>query len=370
MQKVVVTGAAGHVGANLVRDLLAGGYVVQALVHTDRRALAGLALETVEGDLSDLASLRRAFEGAAVVFHLASHISLLRSEKARLEAVNVIGTRNVVRACLDCGVDRLIHFSSIEALSPFPPNAPVNESRGLAGASGVSSYGRSKAAAEREVQSGIAHGLDAVIIRPTAVIGPHDYKPSHFGQALVALANGTLSLLVDGGFNWVDVRDVARGAVRAAACAPRGAAYILGGTWASVRDLADIVDEITGVARRRLTAPLWLALVGAPFMTAFARVTGQRPLYTAVSLNALHSYREVSHERATRELGYAPRPLRETLVDTLRWFAQAGYLRHPITLPESEEASWLPALPQHPAPSSASTHSTTPSSSAGSSSRP
>ncbi len=332
MKTTVVTGATGHIGANLVRTLLAQGRPVRALLHVNRRAIEGLDVEIASGDVCDLESLCRAFDGAEVVYHLAARISLSLNEWLLLEAVNVMGTRNVVEACLQCGVRRLVHFSSIHALIQEPMDVPVDESRPLVESRRCPSYDRSKAAGEKEVRKGIERGLDAVIINPTGVIGPYDFEPSYFGEALVAIACRKLPALVGGGFDWVDARDVVVGAMRAEECAPTGAKYLLSGHWVSVSDLASFVEEITGVRAPRLVCPLWLAHVGTPFTVAFARLTGGRPFYTSDSLRALKSNRNISHERASRDLGYNPRPFRETIVDTLRWFEENGYLSHYLKL--------------------------------------
>jgi dihydroflavonol-4-reductase len=326
---VVVTGAAGHAGANLVRALAAKGRPVRALVHLDRKALEGLSVEVVKGDICDLDSLLKAFKGAEVVYHLAARISIGNEPWSLLEAVNVSGTRNVVEACLRCGVRRLVHFSSIHTLIDTM-DIPVDESNPLVESRHYSPYDRSKAMAEREVFKGIEKGLDAIIISPTAIIGPHDYKPSHFGEALLRLANGHLPALVSGGFDWVDVRDVVNGAMRAEGTAPRGAKYILSGHWVSLRQVAKMTEEFTGVKAPGSVCPMWLARVGAPFITAFDLLARRRPLYTSVSLQALRGHRRISHQKATRELDYQPRPFSETLIDTLKWFEAAGKLEHPL----------------------------------------
>lgn len=334
---VVVTGAAGHVGANLVRALLAQDRPTRALVHVDQQAVERLDVEVIEGDICHPESLFDAFDGAEVVYHLATYISLLKDEWPLLESVNIIGTRNVVKACLRCGVRRLVHFSSIHTMTQEPMGIPVDESRPLVESRHCPPpYDRSKAAGEKEVRKGIEMGLDAIIISPTAIIGPHDYQPSHFGEALLALANGKLLALVAGGFDWVDVRDVIEGAMRAEERASTGAKYLLSGHWVSLRDLAALVEEITSVPAPSFVCPMWLARISAPIVTAFDRLAGKRPLYTSVSLRALRSNRNISHERATRELDYHPRPFRETLIDTLRWFEETGQLARPLRLQSTE----------------------------------
>jgi dihydroflavonol-4-reductase len=306
---------------------------VRSLVHRNRQSIAGLDTEIVQGDIRDIDSLCRAFQGAEVVYHLAANISLLMDDWPRLEAVNVAGTRNVVEACLRCGVRRLVHFSSIHALVQEPMSVPVDESRPLVNSRRCPPYDRSKAAAEREVRRGMEMGLDAVIINPTAIIGPHDYQPSYFGEALLALARGSLPGLVTGGFDWVDVRDVAEGALRAEEQAAAGASYLISGHWVSLCDIADMVAEFSGVTVPGFVCPLWLARVGVPVVQAFSGLNKRWPLYTSVSMGALRSNRNISHQKAARELGYRPRPFRETLVDTLRWFAENGRIPLPAEPP-------------------------------------
>jgi dihydroflavonol-4-reductase len=327
---VTVTGASGHLGANLVRALLARGERVRVLIHQTRQGLEGLDVEPVHGSLGDIPSLERAFAGAETVYHAAGYISLLRSEWPLLERTNVVGTRNVVNACIACGVERLVHFSSIHALVQEPLNVPVDESRPLVDSHDCPPYDQSKAAGEREVRQAIEQGLNGVILYPTAIIGPYDFGPSHIGEVLLALAAGRLPALVGSGFDWVDVRDVSQGALSAAEEAASNARYLLSGHWASLRRLAELTHEITGAPIPRFTCPMLLARVGAPFATAAAHLTGSRPLFTSVSLEALRSNRQISHDRATRDLGYQPRPLAETLRDTYRWFSEHGELARPL----------------------------------------
>jgi dihydroflavonol-4-reductase len=330
---VAVTGASGHLGANLVRALLKDNQTVRALINTNRKSLNGLKVETVQADIQDTFSLSRAFAGVDVVYHLAALISLSMNNWKSVEAVNVIGTHNVVEACLKCGVRRLVHFSSIHAIEQTPMNVPVDELRPLIDAEDCPPYDRSKAAGEREVRQGIEQGLDAVILNPTAVIGPNDYQLSHFGQVLLLLAQGKLPALIEGGFNWVDARDVASAAIKAETKAPLGAKYLLSGHWASVVDLANLVAEITGVPAPRLVVPAWLARTGAPVVTTYNRITRNRPLYTSVSIRALNNCNlNISHERATRELNFNPRPLRQTIFDSLIWFQNNGMLDKSLKL--------------------------------------
>lgn len=324
---VVVTGASGHLGINLVRALVAEGRDVRALVHLNHKTLEGLGVETVPGNLADVESLNRAFKGTDVVYHLAGVISLLKNDWPRVEKVNVIGTRNVIEACRRNNVKRLVHFSSIHALQQEPLDTPVNESRPLVEGRRNPPYDRSKAAGQREVRKAVAEGLNAVIINPTGVFGPYDYQPSYFGLALLLMANGRMPALINGGFDWVDARDVAQGAILAGKKAPAGAEYLLSGHWVSMPDIAVTMKEISDAAITGFVCPMPLALFGAPFAAAYSRLRKKRAYYTTVSLNALKSNHNISHEKATCELGYQPRSFKETLKDTLQWYAQNGDLR-------------------------------------------
>ena len=331
--KVLVTGASGLVGGNLVRSLLAQGREVRTLVHTDRQALHGLDVETVSGDIRNPETLERAMLGVEVVYHLAGSISLSMDSWADVEAVNRLGTQHVVTACLQSGVRRLVYFSSISALRQEPFDQPVDENRPLVDESqsvnmvnAIPPYDRSKAQAEREVLAGIARGLDAIILQPTAMLGPYDFKPSYLGQALILLARGRIPALVQGGFDWVDVRDVAAGALQAEQTAPRGSRYLLGGSWYSLRKVAALVASEVGRAAPLFAVPIWLADTFAPLMLLLARFNGSAPIYTQVTLRALRGNPHVSHARAARDLGYVPRPLAETVHDALAWFSDHGCL--------------------------------------------
>lgn len=327
IMKAVVTGASGHVGINLIRTLLARGTAVRAFTHLHDRGLSNLDIELVTGDVCDPDSLIKALQGADVVYHLAAHISLLMSDWTRCEKINVEGTRNVIKACFHNKIKRLVHFSSIHALQSEPHSTPVDESRPFVDSPRCPPYDRSKAEGEKIVRRAVESGLNAVIINPTGIIGPYDYYPSHFGEALIQFASAKIPLLIGGGFDWVDARDVAEAAIRAQEHAPAGSNYLISGHWLSVKETAELTAEIMGIKAPSLVCPIAVARIGAPFVTAFSQATGKRPLFTTASLKALASNRSISHAKATRELGYQPRPIRETFADTLQWFKENGYLK-------------------------------------------
>jgi dihydroflavonol-4-reductase len=325
----LVTGASGHIGANLVRALLDRGRRVRALIHESTAAIEGLSVEVVRADLLDRESVLRACRDAGTVFHLAGKVSAGWEPEAAVNAINVTGTGNVVEGCLASGVRRLLHFSSIQALAPKPGTVVVDERCDLVPASDRAhgSYDRAKANAERLVLAAVARGLDAVVVNPTAVIGPFDFQRSPMGEVLAALGRGKLPALVAGGHcDFVDARDVAEGALAAEAHGLRGERYILSGTRLSLVELARQWAVTNGRPAPRLAVPMILARAAAPLAPAWARWRGRRPLFTSESLRVLRTQPPASHHRAAVELGYGPRPIAETLRDTCAWMRTQGWL--------------------------------------------
>lgn len=323
---VAVTGASGHVGANLVRALLAEGRQVRALVHRDTDGIEGLDVARVRGEILEPQTLRALIKGAEVVYHLAAVITLRSRKDDYARRVNVEGTRNIVNACLECGVKRLVHFSSIHAFSASPLEQVIDEKRPPCCEPRPLPYDQSKADGEAVVQEAIRdRGLDAIILNPTAILGPDDYKPSAMGQVLLDLALGKLPVLVNGGFNWVDVRDVVAGAMAAERLAKPGEKFLLGGQHLKLAELANVAREVAGI-RPPATIPIWLAYAGVPFAAAQSWITAKPPRFSVASLAALQRHQRVSHEKASRELGYQPRPIRQTIEDTYAWFRERGLI--------------------------------------------
>ncbi len=296
------------------------------LVHRNRKSLNSLAVESLAGDLRDTKALAALMEGADAVVHLAAVISIRGKRDGELFEVNVDGTRRALEAGRKASVRRFIHFSSIHALEQKPLDEPLDETRPLALRDRMA-YSRSKAWAEKEVLAAVEEGLDAVILSPTAVLGPRDYAPSLLGRALILMAKGRIPGLIPGGYDWVDVRDVAEAAAEALEKGRRGERYLLSGHWRTLRTLAEEVASISGVRPRRFTCPHWMARAGLPFIRLYCSLYEKEPLYTRDSLYTLRTgHPAISRAKAERELGYRPRPLEQTLKDTLAWFAENGYL--------------------------------------------
>jgi dihydroflavonol-4-reductase len=331
---VFVTGASGHVGFTLVRRLLEDGRQVRTLSRYRSEYLASLPIEFVDGDLADEESLHRAFDDVDVVYHAAGLISLDHRAWPTMRAVNVEGTRTIVSLCRAHQVRRLIHFSSLEVFRTDPLTEPLDEMRPLIAEDVPLPYPRSKVLSQRCVEEAAANGLHAVILIPSAILGPNDYKLSAANAYILQAARGELPGLVKGGYDWVDVRDIAAAAVRAEQVATAGATYILSNQWASLRTIARMVEEAGGARSPRFTFPVWMAYLGIGPLRFLASLQGRQSLFTRQSLGAaIANNHHVMHDRATAELGYQPRPLVETVTDTVDWLQEIGLFTRQRKLP-------------------------------------
>lgn len=323
---VAVTGASGHVGANLVRALLAQGRHVRVLEHRDENGFPidnagykGLDVEVVEGDVRSFESLDRLCNGVDVVYHLAARISLSRKRDIETERVNIEGSHHIARACLNQKVKRLIYFSSIHALSAFPLHETIDERRPFTLHDNAPCYDLSKAKGTIEIQKAIQAGLDAVILYPCAVVGPYDFMPSAMGKLLCEMSRKRLLLLCEGGFNWIDVRDVVQAALAAEKQGRTGEGYLLSGEWLRLSEIANIILRHTQKKSLCWSLPAGLAHWVGRFVEIYGGLTKTNPRFTSAVVETLQHYRYISNEKAKRELGFSPRPIEETIIDALTW---------------------------------------------------
>lgn len=321
---IVITGATGHLGNVLVRKLINQGKKVRVLIlpGEDTVSLEGLEVEKVEGDVRVPDSLRRAFEGADIVYHCAGIISILPGQQKQLYQVNVLGTRNVVNMCLETKVKRLVYTSSIHALSEPAPGIIFDESREFNPKNVLGEYSKSKTLGTLEVIKGIEKGLDAVILCPSGIIGPHDYRVSEMGRLIVNFVKGKVKAYVDGAYDFVDVRDVAEGLILACEKGKRGECYILSGQQISVRQLLKFLEEITGVKAPSLKVSQQVARVTGFFNVLYCNLMKIKPLFTPFSIDVLASNSLVSCKKAQDELGYSSRSIYESIKNTVSWFRQ------------------------------------------------
>lgn len=317
----VVTGATGHIGNVLIRELIKRGERIRALVlpKDDVNALKGMEVEIVFGDVTDLQSLDRAFFGADKVYHLAGIISIDFGKNKRTQVVNVEGTRNVVEACKRNKVGRLVYTSSVHAMSELPGNQLMCEQSSFSPESVTGNYAKTKAQATQIVLDAALKGLDAVIVQPSGVIGPYDYKNSNLCQFVLDFVGKKLVAYIDGAYNFVDVRDVAGGIYAASVHGKAGECYILSGERVTLPGLFSILESKTGVTAPKRKMPVSFAKLTAPLAELYYKMLRRPPLYTRYSVMVLLSNCNFSHEKASKELGYTPRSIRESLSDTVDW---------------------------------------------------
>jgi len=325
--KIAVTGASGFLGGNLVRALLARGDSVRVLVRDNLGSLDGLDVECIAGDIRTADVVCDLVDGMDAVIHCAAIVSINGSMGGLVEEVNIGGPKNVAEACLAKGVKKLVHISSVHALDPHPHDEPIDEERVLCGSeTHHPAYARSKANGEREILKGVAQGLNACILNPSGMIGPYDHQPSPLGEALIQMYNRSLPGLVNGGYNWVDVRDVVASILAALEHGRAGERYLVTGRSTSVRELAETAEGITGKKPPWMTSPLWLAKCTAPVLQWWAKILKNEPLYTSESLQVLGDNDEFVYQKAADELGHSPRPLDESLRDAYAWFEEQEML--------------------------------------------
>ncbi len=320
----LVTGATGHIGNVLVRKLLKRGEKVRALIlpNESREPLKGLDVEAVEGNVLDLDSVFASMRGIRGIFHLAGVISVMPGANPFVRRVNVDGTKNILRAAKEMGVEKVVYTSSIHAIQRAE-DGTIDESLPFDADNPYGAYDRSKAEATLEVLDAARAGLEAVVACPTGVIGPYDFRGSMMGAVIHDAAAAKPSLYVDGAYDFVDVRDVANGLISAAKNGKRGESYIFSGNKISVRYLLETIREITGRGFFQLKIPFDLAKFAALFTPMYYRFAHATPRFTPYSLEVLKSNSNISHAKATRELGYKPRSIYESISDTVKWLLES-----------------------------------------------
>ena len=327
---VLLTGATGFVGSAVARSLLDSGYRVRALVRPSsvRNNLAGLDLETVDGDIRDPAALVNAMRGVRYAVHAAADYRLFARDAAALARTNVEGTRNVMRAALRAGCERVVYTSSVATIATRDDRAPADETTPLDERGAIGAYKRSKVAAERIVEALVERErLPAVIVNPSTPIGPRDIRPTPTGRVIVEAANGRVPAFVETGMNLVHVDDVARGHVEALINGRIGERYILGGENVPLVTMLSEIARLTGRRAPRFKLPRGPLYPLAAAAEAFARITSREPLLTRDGLRMSRHWMFFSSAKAERELGYRTRPYVEALHDAIVWFREAGYVR-------------------------------------------
>lgn len=321
---IAITGATGHIGNVLVRQLyqkLNGKETIRVLVPPGEtmEPLRGTLVEVSVCDVTDYDAVLEGIRGAETVFHLAGVISIVRGKRDLMERVNVQGTCNVLRAARECSVRRVVYVSSVHAFAEPEHGGLIDEATPVDPARVLGDYAQTKAEATLLVRQAAAAGQDVVIVHPTGVIGPYEFRNSHTGAMLKGLMKKKYPMKFGGHYDFVDVRDVANGILLAAENGRAGESYILGGNNITIGELFEIVARLCGYKPPRFNAPLWLLKAIAPVAESWAKARKTTPTFTPYSLQTLLSNSNISCDKARTELGYAPRPIAVTLGDFVRW---------------------------------------------------
>ncbi|HIT34110.1 MAG TPA: NAD-dependent epimerase/dehydratase family protein [Candidatus Faecousia intestinigallinarum] len=323
LQKLyIITGAGGHLAGTIIRYLQNTECLVRGLL------LPGESLENqgnvtyVHGDVTQPETLVPLFAGSeqydTIVIHAAGLISIGSKITPKLYSVNVEGTKNVIRLCQEYSVRRLVYVSSVHAIEEAPKKGIIREVTSFSKDRVIGAYARTKAEATQAVLDAAKDGLDAVVVHPSGILGPFDQGKNHIIQMVKTYLAGHLPAGVKGGYDFVDVRDVAQGCLAAAERGKAGECYILSNRYLSIKDLLAYLQKLTG-GKKMSCLPIQLAKIAAPFSEALGKLTGKRPLFTRYSLYTLQSNGNFSHEKATKALGYHPRDLKDTLRDTVTY---------------------------------------------------
>jgi dihydroflavonol-4-reductase len=326
----LVTGASGFVGSAVMRALLAEGRAVRVLVRpaSPRRNLEGLAVQVVEGDLADPASLAPAMAGVRHLFHVAADYRLWARNPEEIVRNNREGTRAVMTAALNAKVERIVYTSSVATLGFRSDGTPSDETLPLHENDAIGAYKRSKVVAERLVEAMVAEqGLNAVIVNPSTPIGPRDIKPTPTGRIIVEAATGKIPAFVETGLNLVHVDDVAAGHLLAMQRGQTGRRYILGGEDVSLHRMLTDIAELVGRRPPTISLPRGPLYPLAVLAEAFGQFTGKEPFLTRDALKMAGHRMFFSSAQAKAELGYSARPYRQGLADALEWFDREGYLK-------------------------------------------
>ncbi|MEN6472367.1 MAG: NAD-dependent epimerase/dehydratase family protein [Clostridiaceae bacterium] len=330
MEKIIyiVTGAAGHLGSHVADALIREGNAVRAFLLPHERIPDFVAYDTrllseYAGDVRDRTSLEQLFENADgarfIVIHCAGIVSISGKKDPRIYEVNVGGTKNIVDACKAHNVKRLVYVSSVHAIPLLPPGQTMGEIDRFCPENVHGQYARTKAEATQLVLDAAKEGLDAVIVHPAGIIGPNALDTGNIPSMLKKLVRGRFRIAVRGGFDFVDVRDVTKGILLAAQKGQCGECYILSNRFIDLKEFFNTFSDAAGLKRLKLYLPVFVAKAAAPFAELYYALAKKTPVFTRYSMMTLSKNALYSHEKATRELGYSTRSLKDTMKDIAAW---------------------------------------------------
>lgn len=321
-KRYIVTGACGHLGSTIVRMLKKEQAEVRGLLAPGEEAEDTGNIRYISGDVRRIETLEKLFDGGTgmetVVIHTAGIVDIADEVSPHIYDVNVNGTKNIISLCRKYKVSRLVYVSSVHAIPEGDKLSVIAETKEFSPDTVVGGYAKTKAEATKEVLRAAQEGVDAVVVLPSGILGPYDRSGNHLVQLIRDYVRGALPACVRGGYDFVDVRDVAKGCLLAAEKGRAGECYILSNRHYEVRELLKMAAAFVRT-KKIPVLPAWMAKMAEPFIRIDARRKKRRPLYTKYSLHVLNSADRFSHEKATSELGYRTRDMKATIRDTVRW---------------------------------------------------
>lgn len=323
-----VSGATGFLGSHIARQLAEAGVHVRALVRNPAKmeALEGVKVEAIQGDLDDEKALAKGMKGAGWVFHAAASVNMWKNKWAQSYRINVLGTRHMVRAAQEAGVDRFVYTSSISTIGkPEHSGDPVDEHNTYNMEKEALTYPHTKWLGEKEVERAVEAGLHAVIVHPGSILGPGDLN-INIGRYLFESKQNRLVAAPDKNISLCDVRDVARGHILAAEKGKKGEHYILSGENMPIREFFAMCGDITGGMKPLFNVPKELLLGAGKLMEAIGDLTGKEPFLTKDMATEASWSSAPQSAKAEKELGYHSRPVSESLADTYSWYQEKGLL--------------------------------------------
>lgn len=319
----IITGANGHLGNTIISLLLETDCEIRGLILPQETGSNLDRVYYIQGNICDQNSLRPLFDQTdgrdVYVIHTAGLISIQPHISRQLYQVNVIGTKNMLELSKEYHVKKFLYTSSVHALPISNQLSIIKEVHHFSSTMVEGGYAKSKAEASQAVLDASKDGLCTIITHPSGIIGPNGNTSNHLVQMLMDDIQGKLPACIRGGYDFVDVRDVAKGCLLALQYGRCGECYILSNRYYEIKDVLAMIHQIAG-KHTLPTLPMWMAKLASPIMCQYARLKHQRPLYTPYTLMTLQSNARFSHDKASKELGYYPRDLYETMKDTIAWY--------------------------------------------------
>jgi dihydroflavonol-4-reductase len=337
----LITGANGFIGSHVTRFLIGQGEQVRVLVRpqSDLRLLQGLPVEFAYADLRDAASLPAPLRGVQRVYHVAADYRLWAKNPQDIYETNVTGTRNLLAAAGQAGIDRFIYTSSVGTIVPPHPRSLPDEETHLQLNDMIGHYKRSKFLAEQEAVEAARQGEPVVIVNPTTPVGPGDWKPTPTGRIILDFLNGKMPAYVDTGLNFVAVEDVAKGHWLAAGSGQLGSRYILGDRNLTLKQLLQILSTLSGRAMPRVRLPHAVPYLAALADSLVSRLLRREPRIPLEGVRMARHKMFVDSSKATRHLRFQPTPLEAALERAIRWYIDNGYVKAPLRPPAARECA-------------------------------